>query len=382
MENKGGYRSSIFLLLFWTLLRPVHCTVSHPTCPLTCTYSYHHSCLLSFLLFVEALPTMDNENEETKQDLPSDDSRTLVADLTRHLTLNEPFESSSEEPPHATADPRVQNEDNRQITSNFATNFSSSHNGGQHLVHPETRVVEAQGLDETRRAGDLSQQRHGLDGTTPLAPPPSDWARLRALHGLAPSPVANPLEPDLPFSLAAHDYDGGGAPLPGFLADSQVRMAMHRAAALQPRSQRLPHDASPTHLSPSFVERPRFHLERGIEGYQATNIPLANVLTHPHPSPPHLFPRETVSVHGVLPERFVPGKETESVLRLVKRPKLRPKDLSHRQSLVGEAPGSSTAEAAQSGSPVPYFTPGPSRHQPHNARPPTSEWERPFMITS
>jgi hypothetical protein len=115
---------------------------------------------------------------------------------------------------------------------------------------------------------------------------------------------------------------------------------------------------------------------------QATNIPLANALTHPHPSPPHLFLRETVSEHGALPERFVPGKETESVLRLVKHPKLRPKDLSHRQSLAGEAPGSSTAEAAaQSGSPVPYFTPGPSRHQPSNAHPPTSEWERPFMIT-
>ena len=155
---------------------------------------------------------------------------------------------------------------------------------------------------------------------------------------------------------------------------------MHRAAALQPQSQWLPHDTSPSHLSPPFVERPRFHLEMGIEGYQTTNIPLANALTHPHPSPPQLFLRETVSEHGALPERFVPGKETESVLRLVKRPKLRPKDLSHRQSLAGEAPGSSTAEAA-AGSPVPYFTPGPSRHQASSVHPPAGEWERPFMIT-
>jgi hypothetical protein len=77
---------------------------------------------------------MDDENEETKQDLPSDDSRTLVAALTRHLTLNEPLESSSEEPPRAPADLRVQNEDNRQITSNFAMDASSAHNGGQQLV--------------------------------------------------------------------------------------------------------------------------------------------------------------------------------------------------------------------------------------------------------
>ena len=320
---------------------------------------------------------MGDENEETKQDLPSDDSRTLVAALTRHLTLNEPLESSSEEPPRAPADLRVQNEDNRQITSNFAMDASSAHNGRQQLVHPETRAGEA-----LRRAGDLSQQRQGLNGAAPLAPRlPSDWARLRALHGLAPSPVANPLEPDLPFTLPAHDYDGGTPPLPGFLADSQVRMAMHRAAALQPQSQWLPHDTSPSHLSPPFVERPRFHLDMGIEGYQATNIPLANALTHPHPSPPQLFLRETVSEHGALPERFVPGKETESVLRLVKHPKLRPKDLSHRQSLAGEAPGSSTAEAA-AGSPVPYFTPGPSRHQASSVHPPASEWERPFMITS
>jgi hypothetical protein len=56
----------------------------------------------------------------------------------------------------------------------------------------EARVVAA-----LRRAGDLFQQRHGLNGTTPLAPPASDWARLRALHGLPPF-VANS-EPELPF---------------------------------------------------------------------------------------------------------------------------------------------------------------------------------------
>jgi hypothetical protein len=55
----------------------------------------------------------------------------------------------------------------------------------------------AQVVEAMRRAGDLFQQRHGLNGITPLAPPVSDWARLRALYGLTPF-VANP-EPELPF---------------------------------------------------------------------------------------------------------------------------------------------------------------------------------------
>ena len=74
----------------------------------------------------------------------------------------------------------------------FVTNDSTHEDETFPAFLGEARVVAA-----LRRAGDLFQQRHGLNGTTPLAPPASDWARLRALHGLTPF-VANP-EPELPF---------------------------------------------------------------------------------------------------------------------------------------------------------------------------------------
>jgi hypothetical protein len=237
----------------------------------------------------------------------------------------------------------VQNRDNRQITSTLATSFSSTPNGG----------------DRTFEADLVERTMHG-----------EEMARFQAAGFGYRSMLAG---------------DGGIPPLPGFLAVSQVRMAVHRAAALLPQSQWLPHDVSPTHFPPSPAERPRFHLERGIGGYQKTNMPLADALTRPHSSPSHLSPtsRGSASEHGQsLPERFVSGKETESVLRLAKRLKLRPKDLYHRQSLTSEALGSSSAEEAQGGSPAPLFTPGyPARYQPRDVGPPASAWEQPFMIT-
>jgi hypothetical protein len=84
----------------------------------------------------------------------------------------------------------------------------------------------------------------------------------------------------------------------------------------------------------------------------------------------------------IVPERFVPGKETESVLKITKRPKLRPKDLSHRQSLDGGVPIPPSFEEPGIVSPAPFFTPGyPPRYQPREVRPSTSEWERPLMVT-
>ena len=133
--------------------------------------------------------------------------------------------------------------------------------------------------------------------------------------------------------------DEGFLPLPGFLADSQVRMALRQAAVLHNQGP-LP-DASPSHVSPPFAQHPRFQRERemgahialdfhpslGPSGYPtSTYVPL---------SPAHLHPRDPVSGSSGIPDKFAPGKETESVLKLTKRPKLRAKDISHRHSLGG-----------------------------------------------
>jgi hypothetical protein len=79
MGNKGGYRSSTFLLVFWDIV--TSSALLSVASDLPSVLYASHSCIFSFLFFVEALPTMDNENEETKQNLPSDESRTLVSSL-------------------------------------------------------------------------------------------------------------------------------------------------------------------------------------------------------------------------------------------------------------------------------------------------------------
>jgi hypothetical protein len=61
----------------------------------------------------------------------------------------------------------------------------------------ETHVVEA-----LRRAGDLFQQRHGLNGTTHLAPTLSDWDGFRAMHGSVP-PSFPSLESESSSTFAA-----------------------------------------------------------------------------------------------------------------------------------------------------------------------------------
>ncbi len=91
-----------------------------------------------------------------------------------------------------------------------------------------------------------------------------------------------------------------------------------------------------------------------------------------------------------IPEKFVPGRETASVLKITKRPKLCPKDLLHRRSLEGNV-ASSDMQASEvathhgisnHGEPlVPFFSPEhPSRYVPREVRPATSAWERPLMI--
>ncbi len=125
--------------------------------------------------------------------------------------------------------------------------------------------------------------------------------------------------------------DNDHLPLPGFLVDSQVRMALRQAATLH--TQGLPLDVSPTHLSPPFVQHPHFQRERDAGAHVALDFhpslgpsgqPTSSYVPY---SPVH--PRDPVSGHFGLPEKFAPGNETESVLKLTKRPKFRAKDISH-----------------------------------------------------
>jgi hypothetical protein len=55
--------------------------------------------------------------------------------------------------------------------------------------------------------------------------------------------------------------------------------------------------------------------------------------------PPPSHESSAVEAYDPLPSKFVPGRETASVLQISKRPKLRAKDVAHRQSLT-------TADAA------------------------------------
>ena len=170
-----------------------------------------------------------------------------------------------------------------------------------------------------------------------------------------------------------------------FLSESNVRLALQRAGALP--LQRTFHEAAPPHSSPALVER-RFlppGRETGSGEYQTmgSHSSLGSygppVLTQFSRSPTQIS-REPTPPN--VPERFVPGKETESVLKITKRPKLRPKDLSHRQSLDGGVPIPPSFEELGIVSPAPFFTPGyPPRYQPREVRPSTSEWERPLMVT-
>ncbi len=56
----------------------------------------------------------------------------------------------------------------------------------------------------------------------------------------------------------------------------------------------------------------------------------------PYPSSPApLISQEQAPDSSGIAPKFVPGNESESVLKLTKRPRLRPKDVSHRRSLAG-----------------------------------------------
>jgi hypothetical protein len=142
--------------------------------------------------------------------------------------------------------------------------------------------------------------------------------------------------------------------LPEFLSDASVRAALHRANALRPQGH--------------FSDEPQFPsaLGRAQEGSQETRVRdttdrrdfFGNVdFAYPEPVFPQLQPHSPATLHprvsaqespGV-PERFVTGQESESVLKITKRPRLRPKDVSHRRSLG--LPGTTTGMPSDAMSP-------------------------------
>jgi hypothetical protein len=92
----------------------------------------------------------------------------------------------------------------------------------------------------------------------------------------------------------------------------------------------------------------------GTRGFQEISLPMKiavilrlalNILfltmSHSHLSHPTLSQESLLGSSGV-PGKFNPGQETESVIKLTKRPKLREKDVAHRRSLgQGDQPAAS-----------------------------------------
>ncbi len=112
---------------------------------------------------------------------------------------------------------------------------------------------------------------------------------------------------------------------PAFLAEHNVVKAIRRANSLH--MQRAGHPAvlstrfDPASVSgggAAFEEAPvrlnalDFHPSLGPSGYESSSVPESRDL----------------------PPRFVAGQEFSSVLQITKRPKLRAKDVAHRQSLT------------------------------------------------
>ena len=118
--------------------------------------------------------------------------------------------------------------------------------------------------------------------------------------------------------------------LPAFLSDSQVRTALQRANSLRPQG----------HLSdepqfPSSLTNAQSQFQADRDWREAPARPPYPIIGYTDSSYPSNIERPGVVIAerpGAL-ARFVPGQETASVLKITKRPRLRPKDLSHRQSL-------------------------------------------------
>jgi hypothetical protein len=123
-------------------------------------------------------------------------------------------------------------------------------------------------------------------------------------------------------------------PLPDLLAESHLRAALLRAA--NAHSQEAISDEAPPY--PFFPHmRPASLGERDLGPLTARDFyPSLWHAASPYPSSPvPLLSQEQAPESSGISSKFVPGNESESVLKLTKRPRLRPKDVSHRRSLSG-----------------------------------------------
>jgi hypothetical protein len=137
-------------------------------------------------------------------------------------------------------------------------------------------------------------------------------------------------------------------PLPDFLAESQVRAALHRAVNAHAQ-EAFSDEASPFSHFPTLRPAEMGGRDIGWQTLMARDFhPSLWHATLPHSSSPvPLSPYQERALESAeVASKFVPGHETESVLKLSKRPRLRPKDVSHRRSLAGREQGSTSQSAA------------------------------------
>ncbi len=172
---------------------------------------------------------------------------------------------------------------------------------------------------------------------------------------------------------------------PEFLGESQVREALQRANSLRPQGQL---DDEP-HFPSSFLgTHSRVRVEGEWGGAHRDLPPIDPVLVaYPDASNPSRSPAVRLHSQGPVPAqseiwtRFQPGNETASVLQLTKRPRLRPKDVTHRQSLGHNQQGSSSSVAPtrlEMGCDPPSPTVLPFGYVAH---PPLTPIPRNFMVT-
>jgi hypothetical protein len=131
---------------------------------------------------------------------------------------------------------------------------------------------------------------------------------------------------------------------PSFLGDQQVRQALQRANSLRPQGHLDDEPYFPSTLSDAFQYLPGGGREnrdarvpRNIVAYEDRSYPsTSSVYFVPHAVPSSStpsYPQDALEGSSGVSGKFKPGQETESVLKLTKRPKLREKDVAHRRSL-------------------------------------------------
>ncbi len=113
--------------------------------------------------------------------------------------------------------------------------------------------------------------------------------------------------------------------MPAFLADHHVAVAIGQANALH--TQRV---GQPAVLSVRF--RPTF-LHGGVHDFGGAPERLNSLDFHPSLGPSGYESSSSVEPRYLL-SKFLTGQETASVQQITKRPKLRAKDVAHRQSLT------------------------------------------------